>query len=60
MVRYSVIERRVCLCVCVCMCVMSSMLEMERFSLCQGNALIDLITSHEILFHMLQFHEEYS
>ena len=35
----------------------SYMLEMEMLSLCQGNALIDVISGHEVLFHMLQFHK---
>jgi len=35
----------------------SYMLEMERLSLFQGNALINGTSGHEILFHMLQFHE---
>ena len=32
---------------------MSFMLEMERLSLCLGNALIDVTSEHMILFHML-------
>jgi len=39
---------------------MSSMLEMERLSPCQGNALIIMTSGHGVLFHMLQFHEQYS
>ena len=36
---------------------MSSMLEMERHSPCQGNALINVTSGHVVLFHMIQFHE---
>ena len=32
---------------------MSSMLEMEKFSLCQGNALINVTSGHRVSFHML-------
>ena len=32
---------------------MSFMLEMERLSLCQGNALINVTSGHRILFHIL-------
>ena len=39
---------------------MSFMLEIERLSLCQGNALIDVTLGHGVLFHMLQFQEQYS
>ena len=32
---------------------MSFMLEMERLSLCQGNALINVTSGHRVSFHML-------
>ena len=39
---------------------MSFILEMERLSPCQGNALIDVTLGHGVLFHMLEFHEQHS
>ena len=34
---------------------MSSMLEMERFNLCQRNAMINVTSGHKILFHIYNF-----